>query len=346
MGIRVPGILAPFAAFVFVLTSSAFAEVSVHHDVFHTQALSGRKQQVAPGSWSAIPLSTSAPGQIIAEVDVESPALSNNGSAYICSENDLIAFKSGRSNGCRGAKVFISTARLSFQANRAGTYYLLLDNRISIFTSRIFTSTVYVPSRLPRDFLFGLQEGFTELERYIQLAFLLPEFDITFTSCGFENAFSEYETGNITICLEFIYTAMEDQIGGVVLSTFFHELGHTALNLWGLPNFANEETVDEFSTYMMMRFGFEQLLSDAVSYWVRQDSWQEAEGIIRHGGTHPISAQRARNIVRNLQSGKDFTTRWNRLVYPNMTDWELRRIMCEPSYYDDSRLANQILLSR
>ncbi|MDP7185800.1 MAG: DUF4344 domain-containing metallopeptidase [Paracoccaceae bacterium] len=320
------------------------AEVIIEPN-FQSAVLQGEETSVPAGSWSAFPLEVESRGQVTAHVQVSNDIFTD-GSAYICSDADFGRFKNGQNNGCSGYREFQSAVTFSFEAPVPERYWLLLDNRESLVVSKEFVVSASVPKLFDQSTYGFVRELIQGFDQYIRSTYILPKFDVFVESCGQSNAFSDIVTGDITVCSEFVYEAITEGKPGALIGIMLHELGHSALNLWNLPNFRNEETVDEFATYILMQSDAEQLIPDFVSFFTEKNSWSEAQRIISTGGPHPLSVQRARNILLNQSSGHAFTERWNLQIYPFMTTQALQQVAKTPGKYDNPNLARQILQAR
>lgn len=335
-----------FAASISFAFSSApaSAKITVNAD-YNAEVISGHTHHVEAGSWLAVPFQATGRGTISATVTVEG-VFGALGDAFICSERDVRNFQNNRPNACRGAAQFSGSAELQRKVAAPGNYFILMDNRGNLFTSKTYQIWVSSPQQFTAAQRDSIRDFLQAFENDVIADYKLPPFNLTVESCGMANAFSNGRNGDITFCSELVAEIVSMGKPGALAAILLHELGHSALSLWGLPNYANEETADEVATYMMMREGGESLLSDFISYWSTKNSWNEAQHIIQNGGTHPLSAQRARNIEHNIKLGRAFTSRWNRLLYPQMTDAALSGIARSPGKYDDVNLANSILRDR
>ncbi|MEQ8507313.1 MAG: hypothetical protein RIB80_18480 [Rhodospirillales bacterium] len=133
---------------------------------------------------------------------------------------------------------------------------------------------------------------------------------------------------------------------GALSAIMYHELGHTLLNLWGLPGFDNEETVDEFAVVMLYLDGRQEYALEFMEYFEKNNPWIEARMIIERGGRHPISSQRIRNVRRILSNPGPVIERWNRLLYPHMTVAGLENVLKTAPRYADRALAEKLIAEK
>ena len=134
-----------------------------------------------------------------------------------------------------------------------GPYYLVIDNRFAnVIDKKVVYQLVFV-KHLSNEEIQAQKTDFEKTYTGLKQTFDFKDFNIRIGPCGQVNAFSTTETGDVTICSEII-SEMSGRPGALI-AVILHELGHTLLNLWGLPNFANEDDADQFATIMLLRSG-------------------------------------------------------------------------------------------
>ncbi len=141
--------------------------------------------------------------------------------------------------------------------------------------------------------------------------FEFPHIKVVFDMCEQENAFYDSENRQITLCYELVAglahsfsqdkELTEDQVGNQVIAslifTFFHELGHAAVDVFDLPITGNEEdAVDRFAITFILQSGNAQssdddfdLADNAISFF--NDVAEELEDL-DFADEHPVTEQR------------------------------------------------------
>ncbi|MCO6431020.1 MAG: hypothetical protein J5J00_09180 [Deltaproteobacteria bacterium] len=109
--------------------------------------------------------------------------------------------------------------------------------------------------------------GMEEIIEAINSTFNFPRIDVVLDECGQDNAFYDPSTRRIILCYELVVALAEgfsqdeelsdDDVGTQVIAslifTFFHELGHAAVDVFDLPITGNEEdAVDRFATLILL----------------------------------------------------------------------------------------------
>mgnify|MGYP001048057761 CR=1 FL=1 len=269
-----------------------------------------------------------------------------NISAFICDEHNLNLYKNGNEANCFGMSK--GNNQFSFKANRysPSEHYLVLDNRYALFIKKHVNVSIYAHINLPSEMVHTLKSSFEEMLTLIHYLFIAPDFDLNLASCEQENAFSATKDGDITICSELIYGSLENK--GAFVSILFHELGHTFMNLWGLPHYSNEKTADEFAiaVLLMSENDGEKYIYDWIKWF---ENRQSAEGELiaaYNGGQHPLTVQRINNIKNILANRSDFLKRWSKVLYPHMTNEALNMVINEPYQGANVSLAQEILNNR
>jgi len=260
-------------------------------------------------------------------------------SAYIC-------LKGGTNKACLGYTKVKAPYNFSVDITKPGSYILKFDNTYSALTNKKGVASVNATLGLDENTHTRFIQMFHGLEQEVFSTFNVSQFNISLVPCGYENAFSRTNGGHITICSELFMKLIMEQKTGALIGIFFHELGHSLLNLWGQPNWRNEETVDEFAIAMMYWDGIQEKTFDWVKYFEAKNSVQEANHIIRNGDTHPLSIQRARNARYILNNPSDVIRRWNQFLYPYLTTSKLKELLNNPGKYGDRALATKILQTR
>ena len=262
---------------------------------------------------------------------------------YICSKSDYQFLLAGQPNGCRGLAQQRASFRFLFKVAKPEAHYLVLDNTISAMATKKANLKVTATKQLSPVEIRQYRGMFNSFMNEVENTFITPKFNLNFQPCGQPNAFSASQGGHITMCSELFYELATQNLVGAIGGVMFHELGHTLLNLWGLPGWNNEETADEFALYMFYRDGVQERALDWITWLSTQNSTQQAIVMIEYGDKHPLSIQRIRNAKAILNNPGPFMKRWNQLIYPHMTNQVLTKIVNNPQKYDEAKLAQKVL---
>ena len=245
-----------------------------------------------------------------------------------------------------GATKKIAPFRLMVKVTTPGPYYLVIDNRFAkVIDKKVVYQLAFV-KHLSNEQIQAQKTDFEKTYTVLKRTFDFKDFNIRIGPCGQVNAFSTTETGDVTICSEII-SEMSGRPGALI-AVILHELGHTLLNLWGLPNFANEDDADQFATIMLLRSGEEgkQALYEWIQVYAEQDSRAQAANMLIAGDTHSLSVQRIRNIQASMKNSADLMSRWNNVLYPHMTSDTLKAVIANPASYDNPAAATRELAKR
>jgi hypothetical protein len=129
------------------------------------------------------------------------------------------------------------------------------------------------------------------------------------TACGEENAFYDPSTGALSMCYELLEkisqvandgTATDQELGDRIVGTwmfvFFHELGHGLIDMYDLPITGREEdSVDDFSTVLMVQAGLDEYALHAAEYWAATGSDMVSE--LDFADEHSLNQQRFYQIL-------------------------------------------------
>lgn len=301
--------------------------------------------QVPAGQMRAWQTSIATLGQITVDVRVLNQNF-NDGSFWVCNSAGYAALNTGQAtNDCRGMNRQRGHFRFTYAAPVAGTYFLVADNRFSMMLTKDYEVTVDANIETPPKIRQTYGKLLQLISRAVRVVYRAPGINFYIKPCGV-NAFSQGADGSIIICTGLIEQLYKQNNSYAMVGIIFHELGHSLLNLWGMPDWANEQTADEFSAYMLMRFFGDQFVRSEIRFFAGQNTQAEVQNMIRNGDTHPLSIQRVRNLEAILNNRVGFMERWDNVLYPHMTNTALQSIEKSPATYDNPSLAQQILASR
>ena len=338
--------------FIPLLAAAAFffSAHSVNARVFVAQEISFElpleENVVIPAGRSLnLPLSIKGPATLSVDVRINNKIYKDL-NVYVCDEASLKRFSANQPSNCQGVNKGRQTIQFHYRIQSPQRHYLVLDNSYALVIKKKASVSVTASIRLPPQKVEAMRAKLTNFRSGILGMFDVPAFDLSLKPCGAVNAYSEFRGGHITICSELFFGLLAEGLEGAVESVMMHELAHTLLNLWGLPNWDNEETADEFALVILFWRGKQQSALDWIRYYAKANSERQAAHMLRQGMRHPLSIQRARNIERILTNPRPVVSRWNRLIYPYLTVQGLRSIVDNPGHYGDRALAQRVLGKR
>jgi len=267
-------------------------------------------------------------------------------SAYVCHQEDARDFMAGLANDCRGRNKGVAPYVFTYDVLKSGRHYLVFDNGYSLMNVKRGRYTVMITTALPDEQRQPFETMFSNLPTEIGKTFRVEPFKTYLKPCGQENAYSNTATGDVTFCSELLFPLLMKQREGAFMGIMMHELGHTLLNLWGMPNYDNEQVVDEFAMVYLYLEGMQEKAMDWIAYFEEHNSAQQAAYQLNNDMRHPISIQRVRNIKRILDNPKPVIDRWNSFLYPHMTNFALKGIIENAGKYGNVALAQKTLDDR
>ncbi len=236
---------------------------------------------------------------------------------------------------------------------RTGDYYLILDNR----TGQV-PRAVHVTASVSDGAASGapansttpgtLPHAISSLEAKLRLAFVFDEMQIDVSACGHANAYSGPK--RVLICAEHI-ARLKDELGetqkvrDALLFTLLHEIGHVMLRQWSYPFYDNEEVADEIATAIMVMFNESRAVRTQAKYFATIPSQPEADKKQVLDDRHPLSVQRARNILGWLDD-PDFVSKWQTVLVPHMQTTLLETLAKSPQPWTSPDLVAQELSRR
>ena len=254
------------------------------------------QKRVGAGSVEIIPLGELEPGnQYTIEIASDNRVYPDI-SAFVVDRENFEAFRNSQRFDGIGFSKRAAPYQVSGTASTYSDHFLVIDNRYSIVVTKLVTAQIRIVRQLSEEQRNAIRRRIELVMQQALKDYDIPDFDVSVQPCGQANAMSAVKTGNITLCTEMMAKTFKKP--GAFFGIFFHEVGHSALNLWRLPNASNEETVDEFAVQLLIRANNgEDLVREFAEYFSTGQSWMEAKIIIEKGGKHPLSPQRIRNIA-------------------------------------------------
>ena len=262
----------------------------------------------------------------------------------LCDAHNLRRLQSGQGHRCFQKKRkgrFTVTGQLG----RSSAMYAVVKNEnVVVSKSAWWRAQVVFPA--PKDFTRETRTSLEKMMAKLHEGLRFPEFDLMVKPCGQVNAFSTVRTGDITLCTELIFDAVQDQNKAAFMMILFHELGHTLLNLWGEPNYGNERTADEFATVFALIARRPELVRDWIRWFQENKDLANEIRAARGGDLHMLTPQRVEAIQRVLDRPTRTIQRWTRTIYPHMTNAGLRDVLQNGHPGDNPELARDILQER
>ncbi|HEV8640687.1 MAG TPA: DUF4344 domain-containing metallopeptidase [Methylomirabilota bacterium] len=232
----------------------------------------------------------------------------------------------------------------SITAPATGTYFVVLDNRAGN-EPRAVEVTVRASSAKTTETTRAALDAF---ERDLKKIFVFEPFPIRVERCGAPQAFAG--PAGIVLCTEYadkLYEALRDRAkaGDALLFTLFHELGHTLLAQWKYPFFADEDVADEFATAVMIMLGQHERVRAKAEFFAANPSIADAIAKVFRDDRHPLSPQRARNILRWAKD-PELVRKWQPVLVPHMQSALLERLLQRPPSWADRQLIEKELAGR
>lgn len=319
---RVRSLTAAFASLIGLCLIAASAEAQSNVYVEPSKPLVNQTITVAPGRFAAYKLPLTQGTALVAAFTVEG-GLDNKVNVWLLDlanfqqyqARQRFSFFKGTSGTIQGV------AKYAVKIPETNLYHLVVDNQRSQVFPRTVNIYTYAVLPAPTEGSMKAQRGMEALYQKLKRLFVFQDFRISLRHCGMENAFSDSRTGSITLCHELVEKLTGQGLNQATMFVFFHELGHTLLNLWGYPGADNEDTADEFATVFMLLAQQQKAALEAAQWWASDaptKQRQEALSKLLQDDRHTLSPQRARNIIRWLNQRDPLLRRWQKVFVPNM----------------------------
>jgi hypothetical protein len=238
--------------------------------------------------------------------------------------------------------------RLSFSVVVAekGDHYLLFDNRRGA-ESRAVTVTLQA-AQAEKDRTRAAGSILSEFEKQLHRLFVFDPFPMGVKPCGAPRAFAEGP--GVFLCTEYVshlYDALRDQERAKDFLSFsiFHEVAHQLLEDWNHPSAGKAETTDEFAVALMLMLNLKSRVLGAADFAVKNPSTLNPMSKLFQDERHPLSAQRAKNVLIWAKDS-DLPKKWQAFLVPHMQTALLKRLKQKPTAWTDLSLVEKELASR
>lgn len=235
---------------------------------------------------------------------------------------------------------------LSFSVTipRTGTYFIVFDNRNGD-EPRSIDATVRAFRGNSAQTAESMLRTF---EQQMHQVFVFDSIAIRIAKCGKPTAFSSQ--AGIVLCAEYaqkLFETLADKTkaSNAFLFTLFHEMGHVLLRQWKYPFFDNEDVADEFATAVMVMMGQKERARSKAEFFAANPSKIEALSKLFRDDRHPVSPQRARNILRWVNDPQ-LVRNWQPMLVPHMQTTLLENLQRRPTGWTDPALVEKELAAR
>lgn len=295
---------------------------------------------VPPGKWKAIRL-RNLPKDAALAVQVVS-----NGEVVVA----LVDSKDYQRFSETSRPLFVGQVekRLAFSVAipATGDYFIVFDNRPGQ-QPRAVTVTVRA-ARAGAGQTKSAEEILAKFERQLHQLFVFDPFPIGTKKCGTPKAFLG-ATG-IFLCAEYVhhlYDLLKDQerTKDALSFSIFHEVARVLLSQWNHPSSADKELADEFATILMIMVNQKERATGAAEYFVKNPSASETLLKLFGDDRHPLSGQRARNIL-SWARDPQLARKWQKVLVPHMQTLFLKRLRQQPTPWTDLPLVEKELAQR
>jgi len=238
--------------------------------------------------------------------------------------------------------------RLSFTVSipKAGDHFLVFDNRTGA-QSRAVTVTIRA-ARGSADQMEAANKIFKEFERQLHQIFVFDPMPIGIKQCGTPKTFIDAQ--GVVLCGEYIYhlyDTLEDREKTKEALTFslFHEVGRVLLSKWDHPSANKGKKVDQFATVLLVMLNQKESLRNTAEFFVKNPSVSATLQRLFEDNRHPLSAERAQDILDWLKDMK-LVRQWQKILVPHMQTPLLEKLKLHPTPWTDISLVEEELAKR
>jgi len=248
-----------------------------------------------------------------------------------------------------------NTLELTLKIPKTDHYVLIIDNRrngverhFTINFNASLDSINAAPKSQKNIILKKVNRQLTTFSKSLNNILIFDHVEIQLGKCGVANAFNK--ASNIYLCAEYVASLQtilqeKEKIQNILMFTLMHEMGHVLLRQWGNPSSENEQFVDEFSAVILMMLGHPSVATTQAEFFAKIPTKLEIIKNFDRQVSHPLSAQRASNILKVIESD-DTIRKWQALLIPHMQTAYLRYLTKQPDNWIDHDLLNKEISNR
>jgi hypothetical protein len=238
--------------------------------------------------------------------------------------------------------------RLSFSVtvSEAGDHYLVLDNRRGSEPRAVKVTVQAAASSSDR--LQAADKVMKLVELQLAQGFIFDPFPIGIKPCGVPRAFAE--TPGAMLCTEYVYhlyDALKDKENArdFLFFSIYHEVSQELLRTWNHPEAMKIETSDEFAVVLMLMLNQKSRVLGAADFSAKNPSTFNTMTKLFQDDRHPLSAQRAKNVLKWTKDS-DLLKKWQAFLVPHMQTALLKKLKQKPTSWTDLSLVEKELASR
>ena len=227
-----------------------------------------------------------------------------------------------------------------------GDHYLLLDNRLGK-ESRAVKATVRA-ARGSADQMEAANKILRDFEQKLHQVFIFDPFPMAIQKCGSPKAFAE--SSGVILCAEYVYHLHalikdKEKTRDALSFSIFHQVARVLLAQWDHPFRSNKDVADELATVLITMVNQKERALGAANYFSQNASAYYAMKKIFQDERHPLSPERANNVLAWLKD-KDLVRKWQEILVPHMQTALLKRLQQRPTPWTDLPLVEKELANR
>ena len=238
--------------------------------------------------------------------------------------------------------------RLSFSVtvSEAGDHYLVVDNRRGSESRDVKVTVQAAPSASDR--LQAADKVMKLVELQLAQGFIFDPFPVGIKQCGVPRAFAE--TPGAILCTEYVYhlsDALKDKekARDFLFFSIYHEVSQELLQRWNHPEALKVERADELAVVLMLMLNHKSRVLGAADFAVKNPSAFNTMGKLFQDERHPLSFQRAKNVLAWAKDSH-FLKKWQYFLVPHMQTALLKRLKQKPTAWTDLSLVEKELAAR
>jgi hypothetical protein len=166
--------------------------------------------------------------------------------------------------------------------------------------------------------------------------------------CGSPKAFAG--SSGVKLCAEYVYHLHDlikdkDRTRDALSFSIFHQVAQVLLTKWDHPFRSNKDLADELATVLILMVNQKARALGAASYFSQNSPTYYTMKEIFQDERHPLSPERAKNILIWLKD-QGLVRKWQEVLVPHMQTALLMRLQKRPTPWTDLPLVEKELVDR
>jgi hypothetical protein len=193
-----------------------------------------------------------------------------------------------------------------------------------------------------------VEQQLKAMEQRLNRTFVFNPISMHVAACNQPQPFQR--ANGLTLCFEYareLLTSFQDktQASDALVYSMFYEMAQLFRSQWTIPPADPPGPPDEFTTVLMLMFRLDAQVRSYAQMVINQPTIPETLAGTFHDPAHPLSTERAQQVLR-WATDPTLVKKWQPFLVPHMQTTMLHRLHDHPQPWSDSELIQNELAHR